>query len=239
MQWDCRKKVETVGKMLLKVPTENNAWFMCNLFAKSKKKQYFLNLDPKLITDNKNFWKSVNPLFSDKITVKEIINLTGNGEILSSDTNIAEAFNDYFTNVVQNLNIPKEKSLWNIDLCINPVLTAIEKYKLRQNITTISEVMKEKGQPKFSFHFLTLEETITEVALLSDKKLLKLQTFLLNYCNQRKSRSKGIFYIAYLDNALSSSKCPPNLKCADSTPISKKNDKTDKTNIDPHVFFRA
>ena len=39
--------------------------------------------------------------------------------------------------------------------------------------------MREKGLSKFSFHFVTLEETLNEVALLSDKKLLKLQVFLL------------------------------------------------------------
>ena len=102
---------------------------MCNLFAKSKNKQYLLNLDPKLITDNKKFWKSVKPLFPDKITVKELINLTGNREILNTDTDIAEAFNDYFTSVVPNFNISRENSLWNTDLCINSVLAALEKYK--------------------------------------------------------------------------------------------------------------
>ena len=60
---------------------------MCSFLRKAKK-QYFSNLEPKLITDNKKFWKSVKPLFSDKITVTEIINLTENGEILSSDTDI-------------------------------------------------------------------------------------------------------------------------------------------------------
>ena len=30
--------------------------------------------------------------------------------------------------------------------------------------------MTEKDQPKFSFHFVTLEETLKGVALLSDKK---------------------------------------------------------------------
>ena len=30
--------------------------------------------------------------------------------------------------------------------------------------------MAEKDQPKFSFHFVTLEETLKGVALLSDKK---------------------------------------------------------------------
>ena len=72
------------------------------------KKQYFLNLEPKLITDNKNFWKSIKSLFSDKITVKKIINLTENGEILSSDTDIADTFNDYFSNV-QKSQYPQGK----------------------------------------------------------------------------------------------------------------------------------
>ena len=30
--------------------------------------------------------------------------------------------------------------------------------------------MREKDRPKFIFHFVTLEETLKEVALLSDKK---------------------------------------------------------------------
>ena len=51
---------------------------MYNPFAKSQK-QYFPNLEAKSITDNKKFWKSVKPLFPDKITVKEIIKLTENG----------------------------------------------------------------------------------------------------------------------------------------------------------------
>ena len=33
--------------------------------------------------------------------------------------------------------------------------------------------MKEKGQPKFSFQFVTLGETLKEVALLSDKKVFE------------------------------------------------------------------
>ena len=86
------------------------------------KKQYFSNLEPKLITDNKHFG---NQFFSDKITVKEITNLTENEEILSSDTDIADTFNDYFSNVGQNLNIPRENSMLNTDLCINPVLAVV------------------------------------------------------------------------------------------------------------------
>ena len=98
---------------------------LCVTLLRKAKKQYFSNLEPKLITDNKKFWNSVKPLFSDKITVKKIINLTENGETLSSDTDIADTFNDCFSSVVQNLNIPRENSMLNTDLCINPVLAVV------------------------------------------------------------------------------------------------------------------
>ena len=107
------------------------------------KKQYFPNLEPKLITDNKKFWKSVKSLFSDKITVKKIINLTENGKILSSDTDIADTFNDYFSKVVQNLNIPRENAMLNTELCINPVLEVVEKCKHHLSIISINKKMRE------------------------------------------------------------------------------------------------
>ena len=81
---------------------------LCVTLLRKAKKQYFLNLAPKLITNNKPFWKSVKPLFSDKITIKKIVNLTEDGEILRSDTDMADTFNGYFSNVVQNLNIPRK-----------------------------------------------------------------------------------------------------------------------------------
>ena len=62
---------------------------MCNPFAKIQKTIEFIifsNLQPNVITDDKKYWKSVKPLFSDKITFKEIINLIENLEILGSDT---------------------------------------------------------------------------------------------------------------------------------------------------------
>ena len=87
-----------------------------------------------------------------------------------AQTDIADTFNDYFSNVVQNFDIPRENSILNTDLCINPVMTALEKDKHHQSIISINKKMREKGLPKFSFHFVILEETLKEVALLSDKK---------------------------------------------------------------------
>ena len=57
----------------------------------------------------------------------------------------------------------------NTDLCINPVLAVVEKYKHQSSIS-INKKMSEKGQPKSSFYFVTLEEIVNELAVLSDKK---------------------------------------------------------------------
>ena len=193
---------------------------LCVTLLRKAKKQYFSNLEPKLITDNKKFWKSVKPLFSDKITVKEIINLTENGEILSSDTDIADTFNDYFSSVVQNLNIPRENSMLNTDLCINPVLETVEKYKHHQSIISINKKMREKGLPKFSFHLVTLEETLYEVALPSDKKASQASDIPVKTI--KENRDLITYFILHnFNNSLSCSEYPARLKNADITPILK------------------
>ena len=87
---------------------------LCVTLLRKAKKQYLLNLEPKLITGNKSFWKSVQPLSSDTITIKEIIQ---NWKILGSHKDIANTFNGYFSNVVENLNIPKDNSILNTYLC--------------------------------------------------------------------------------------------------------------------------
>ena len=66
------------------------------------------------MTDNKKFWIAAKPLFSDKVSHKETINLALNDTILSDDQVVADTFNNYFNNIVKNLltvtnkNYPKE-----------------------------------------------------------------------------------------------------------------------------------
>ena len=158
--------------------------------------------------------------------------VTENGEILSSDTDIADTFNDYFSNVVQNFNIPRENSILNTDPYINPVLTIVEKYKHYQSIISINKKMREKGQPKFSFHFVTLEETLKEVALLHDKKASQTSDIPVKIIKENRDLIVD-FTLLNFKNALSKSEYPANLKYADITPIFKKDDKTDKTNYRP------
>ena len=56
-----------------------------------------------------------------------------------AQAHIADTFNDYFSNVVQNLNIPRVNYMVNTDLCKNPVLAVVEKYKHHQSIISVNK----------------------------------------------------------------------------------------------------
>ena len=50
-----------------------------------------------IAANKKKFWKTVKPLFSDKISHKDIISLTEDGKTITEDLPIAEIFNIYFS----------------------------------------------------------------------------------------------------------------------------------------------
>ena len=47
--------------------------------------QYFYSLDLSLIADNKKFWKTIKPLFSDKISHRALFSLTKDGKTINED----------------------------------------------------------------------------------------------------------------------------------------------------------
>ena len=89
------------------------------------------------------FWKTVKPLFSDKINDVETINLTYNEVTLSNDEEIAETLNKYFCNIAKNLSLPKNPSINepSVELFTDPVILALEKYKDHPSITSIKNKM--------------------------------------------------------------------------------------------------
>ena len=69
------------------------------------KKQHFTSIQSKTIDNEKKFWKTVKPLFSNRNNMCEKITLIADGKILSNDEEIAECFNEYFTNITHSLDI--------------------------------------------------------------------------------------------------------------------------------------
>ena len=82
----------------------------CVSLLKKAKQEYYQNLDKKNVIDNKQFWKTVKPLLSDKSISREKINLTGNENMFTSESQTAETLNNFFFNIVKKLNISKFNS---------------------------------------------------------------------------------------------------------------------------------
>ena len=104
------------------------------LSRKTKRKNYS-SLDQKSISDNNKFWRTVKPFLSDKTSFNAKIALIEDGEIISSDSEIAAVLNTFFSNIVSNINLPVNLSQYPIsNLYYNkiryPVLKAILKMKI-------------------------------------------------------------------------------------------------------------
>ena len=91
---------------------------------------------------------------------------------LSNDEEIAETFNKYFCNIAKNISLPESPSIKepSAELFTDPVILALEKYKDHPSITSIKNKMTSMDNPKFSFRFVSLNETLNGVNKLNHKK---------------------------------------------------------------------
>ena len=101
-------------------------------------------MDEKCVIDNKKFWKTVKPFLSDKTMVGDKITLVENDEIITDDLKIAETFNNFFSEIVPNLNITTNSDiLMDTSLIDDPVLKAIKRYEKHPSIKMIKEKMEQ------------------------------------------------------------------------------------------------
>ena len=66
---------------------------VCVSILRKEKKNYYNNLDLKVFEDNRKFWKSIKPLFSDKLKILDNnITILENGIICSNNEEVAEKY---------------------------------------------------------------------------------------------------------------------------------------------------
>ena len=97
-----------------------------------------------------------------------------NGVTLCNDEEIAETFNKYFCNIAKNLSPPENPSIKepSVELFTDPVILVLENYKNHASITSIKNKMTGMDNPKLSFRFVSLNETLDGVNKLNRKKSL-------------------------------------------------------------------
>ena len=142
---------------------------LCVVLVRRAKQQYFSSLDLNLITDKKYFWKTIKPLFSEKISHKDIISLTEDRKTITEDLQVAEIFNNYFINIIRILCDWYVLTETDTACSQNTVSTAINKFRNHPSILSTNKIMKRIGWPSFAFEVVSLEEKIKEVNKLSIK----------------------------------------------------------------------
>ena len=99
-------------------------------YDQEAKEEFYSNLNPTCVTDNKRFWKTVKPLFSEKVLSNENFILINANVIVEDPGNVSENLNEVFGNAIKNLHIGVNPDIINdTDNESDPILRAINKYK--------------------------------------------------------------------------------------------------------------
>ena len=80
--------------------------------------------------ENETFWKTIKSYFTDKGINHDKITLVDNEETVSDNEEISETLNNFFSDVVTNLNLPQyDDPTVNVEDIEDPVARPVEKYK--------------------------------------------------------------------------------------------------------------
>ena len=84
----------------------------CSRLYKKEPKKFFSNLDSSKICDNKAFWKTIQPFFSEKRKITNKITLVDEDEtVISDDQLISEELISFLKNFTKALNIQENSYL--------------------------------------------------------------------------------------------------------------------------------
>ena len=104
----------------------------------------------------------VKPMLSNKFVNSETITLVHNEKIITNDKEIAKLLNDFFSNIIETLNIPQKNHTDSINENVrDPTLKAILKYCKHPSILGIKR--KIESCPVFTFNHIMKEDVIKEI----------------------------------------------------------------------------
>ena len=98
----------------------------------------FKQLNNKVISDNKKFWQTISPIFSEKAFRKETIIVKYSNRTITNNHELAKAFNTFFSKVTENLKLDSNLVEITENLNISDyVIKVIKKYEKHSSIIKI------------------------------------------------------------------------------------------------------
>ena len=191
----------------------------------------YAQLDPKVVSDNKRFWKTVKPLFSNKIQSSTCIALLENGIVESDEGKVAEILNNYFVNITETLGIADEHRQEPLnDHMDDPCLRTVKRFQEHPSIHKIKSSVK--STINFSFRKITVEEMLEQLQNLDPKKGSPQEAIPAKIL--KSNADLFCFPLTELFNKLvEESSFPDDLKNADVSSLFKKDDNMSKKNYRP------
>ena len=211
---------------------------------RSEKKNFFSNINTSDITDNKTFWKTVKPFFTDKIKTNSKITLIEKNivsqdsqekivseKIITEDQAVAEVFNKFFINIVPNLKISTDHGYDNDFIATDDqVINTVNKFRNHSSIIMIKN--KKKNDQSFSFGPVTYDDVLKIVNTFDTAKASQ-QSDIPNKILKQNSDYFAEYFYKNINQCISKSIFPSDLKLADVTPVYKKRSKNSKDNYRP------
>ena len=188
---------------------------LCSNLLKQSKKRHFNSLNVNDVTENKKFWKTIKPFFTEKNKTTNNIILTENNQTVREDKAICQIFNTYFTNVTKGLK-----------------LRQVDESQSFENEESCRLIRENYGGESFSFKSISKDDIIEAVKKLPSNKasisnnipISIIKNFSTCYCEKLAS----IF-----NDCLKENKFPNLMKIAEISPVFKKLDNTSKDNYRP------
>ena len=234
MTTDLRKAIMNRSRLLNKFKKDNseqNKWAykkqrnLCVKLLKKAKRTFYNTLDVKKISDNKTFWKTIKPNFTEKTIKDQKITLVENDSVISEDSELVEVFSKYFESVVKNLNIQRPIFSQEHD---DPIANAITNFEQHPSILKIKE--NRNVCSPFSFEPVSLDEIIKETLNLDASKATQKSDIPTKIIKQNQDIFSE-FIFENVNNMIDTDIYPEQLKWADVKPAHKKGSRTDKENF--------
>ena len=199
--------------------------FYVNLFRKTKT-EYFQKLNVKDLSDNRKFWKTIKPFFSNKGLNSNKLMLKENNRLITEEKELATVMNTFFVNITESLDLKKDD-----DSSLNPINSEKindipEKHKNYPSAQKISQTFMTND--KFSFKFVMEDQVREVITNLDSSKATPFGDISVDIL-----KSTADIHLSFSINLSMEKGCfPEELKLAEVSPIFKKKD-LDKENYRP------
>ena len=140
---------------------------------------------------------------------------------ISEDWAVAEVFNNFFVNIVPNLKISIDHDFDTDFIATDDQVTnAVNKFRNQPSIIMIKN--KKRNDRSFSFGPVTYDEVLKKVKTIDTAKASQQSHIPTKVLKQNSGLFCRIFY-ENINQCISKSTFPSDLKLADVTPVYKKN----------------